>query len=99
MPLTEKEYSKKLRTITNLAWDMDKFRLGIQCRTTNPNPYCVKELDEAIVSMKALLIQFKTHNVDSDGRDLNQDDRWWVPDIEKSHTQVMKETIESARGR
>jgi len=42
------------------AWDMDKFRLGIQCRTTNPNPYCEKELDEAIVSMKALLIQFKT---------------------------------------
>ena len=97
MPLTEKEYSKKLRTITNLAWDMDKFRLGIQCRTTNPNPYCEKELDEAIVSMKALLIQFKTHNVDSDGRDLNQDDRWWVPDIEKEHNP--QKIIEEARRR
>ena len=89
MPLTEREYSIKLRMITNLAWDLDKFRLGIQCRTTNPNPYCVKELDEAIVSMKALLIQFKTHNVDSNGKSLNGDDNWWVPDIEEKETELV----------
>ena len=67
MPLTEKEYSEKLSMILQLTWDLDKFRLGIQCRTTQPNPYCEKELDEAIASMKKLLIQFKTYNVDSDG--------------------------------
>jgi hypothetical protein len=84
MPLTEKEYSDKLSTILQLTWDLDKFRLGIQCRTTNPNPYCEKELDEAIDSMKKLLIQFKTHNIDDSGKDLNGDDRWWLPDIVKN---------------
>jgi len=84
MTLTEKEYSDKLNKITRLCWDMDKFRLGIQCRTTQPNPYCEKELDEAIASMKKLLIQFKTYNVDSDGKDLNGDDRWYYPDIVKN---------------
>ena len=83
MPLTEREYSIKLRMITNLAWDLDKFRLGIQCRTTQPNPHCEKELDEAIASMKALLIQFKINNVSKDGKDLNDGDRWWYPDIVK----------------
>ena len=84
MALTEKEYSDKLNKITRLCWDMDKFRLGIQCRTTQPNPYCEKELDEAIASMKKLLIQFKTNNVDSNGKDLNGDDRWYYPDIVKN---------------
>ena len=84
MPLTEKEYSEKLSMILQLTWDLDKFRLGIQCRTTQPNPYCEKELDEAIASMKKLLIQFKTYNVDSDGKDLNGDDRWYYPDIVKN---------------
>ena len=84
MVLTEKEYTKKLSTILQLGWDLDKFRLHIQCRTTQPNPYCEKELDEAIASMKKLLIQFKKHNVDNDGRDLNGDDNWWFPDIVKN---------------
>ena len=34
--------------------------------------------------MKKLLIQFKKHNVDNDGRDLNGDDNWWFPDIVKN---------------
>ena len=84
MVLTEKEYNKKLSTILQLGWDLDKFRLSIQCRTTQPNPYCEKELDEAIASMKKLLIQFKKHNVDNDGRDLNGDDNWGFPDIVKN---------------
>ena len=84
MVLTEKEYSDKLLTILHLTWDMDKFRLHIQSRTTQPNPYCEKELDEAIASMKKLLIQFKKHNFDNDGNDLNGDDRWWFPDIVKN---------------
>ena len=84
MALTEKEYSDKLSTILQLTWDIDKFSLGIQCRTTQPNPNCEKELDEAIASMKALLIQFKTYNVDGDGKDLNGDDTWWYPDVHKN---------------
>ena len=84
MVLTEKEYNNKLYTILHLTWDLDKFRLSIQCRTTQPNPYCEKELDEAIASMKKLLIQFKKHNVDNDGRDLNGDDNWWFPNIVKN---------------
>ncbi len=84
MTLTEKEYSAKLSMIAQLCWDLDKFRLGMQCRTTQPNPYCEKELDEAIASIKKLLIQFKTNNIDSNGRDLNSDDRWWYPDIVKN---------------
>ena len=83
MALTEKEYSDKLNKIARLYWDLDKFRLGIQCRTTQPNPYCEKELDEAIASMKKLLIQFKINNVDSNGKDLNNDDHWWYPDVHK----------------
>jgi len=83
MALTEREFSEKLNEITRLCWDMDKFRLGLQCRTTQPNPYCAKELDEAITSMKKLLIQFKTHNVDGDGKDLNADDNWYYPDVHK----------------
>ena len=43
--------------------------------------FCEKELDEAIASMKALLIQLKTHNVDSNGNDLNANDHWWYPNI------------------
>ena len=81
MALTEKEYSDKLNKITRLCWDMDKFRLGIQCRTTNPNPYCEKELDEATTSMIKLLVQLQTHNVDKDGDSLIGHDRWWFPDI------------------
>ena len=83
MPLTEKEYSEKLSMILQLTWDLDKFRLGIQCRTTQPNPYCEKELDEATASMKKLLVQLQTHNVDEYGESLIGNDRWWYPDIVK----------------
>ena len=84
MVLTEKEYSDKLLTILHLTWDMDKFRLHIQSRTTQPNPYCEKELDEAITSMRKLLIQFKKHNFDNDGNNLNGDTIWYHDDITKN---------------
>ena len=91
MVLTEKEYTKKLSTIRQLGWDLDKFRLHIQCRTTQPNPFCEKELDEAIAGMRKLLIQFKRYNIDNDGNDLNADDRWWYPDIvENSEPQLVE---------
>ena len=91
MALTEKVYSIKMARIMQLAWDIDKFRLGIQSRNTVPNPHCEDLLDEAIASMKALLIQLKTHNVDSNGKDLNDDDRWWYPNIVKdSKAEVTK---------
>ena len=83
MTLTEEQYTYKIMNVMQLGWDIYKFRLGIQCRTTVPNPHCEDLLDEAIVSMKALLIQLKTHNVDSYGKDLNDGDRWWYPDIVK----------------
>ena len=83
MALTEKVYSIKMARIMQLAWDIDKFRLGIQSRNTVPNPHCEDLLDEACKSMKALLIQMKKHNVDSDGNSLNDNERWWYPDIEK----------------
>ena len=84
MALTEEQYSSKIEMLIQICWDIHKFRLGIQCRTTVPNPRCEKELDEAIASMKALLIQFKINNVSKDGKDLNDDDRWWFPDIVKN---------------
>ena len=83
MALTEKVYGIKIMNVCKLGWDLYKFRVGGQNNSTIPNPHCEEELDKAIASMKALLIQLKTHNVDSDGRDLNQDDRWWVTNIEK----------------
>ena len=91
MTLTEEQYDIKLMRVMKLGWDIYKFRLNMNCRTTKPNPHCEDLLDEAIVSMKALLIQLKTHNVDSNGKDLNGDDRWWYPDIVKdSKAEVTK---------
>ena len=85
MTLTEEQYNHKLMGLMKLGWDIYKFRTGIQCRTTVPNPYCEDLLDKACESMKVLLIQLKTHNVDSDGNDLNTNDNWWYPNVhEKS---------------
>ena len=88
MALTEEQYNHKLMRVMKLGWDIYKFRLGIQSRTTIPNPYCEEELDNAITSMKALLVQLKTNNVikNNDGsfkEDLNDNDRWWFPNIVK----------------
>ena len=83
MILTEEQYSDKVMMLMKLGWDIYKFRLNIQSRTTIPNPHCEKELDNAIASMKALLIQLKTNNINYDGEDLNGNDRWWYPDIVK----------------
>ena len=83
MTLTEEQYNHKLMGLMKIGWDIYKFRLGIQCRTTVPNPYCEKELDEATVSMKKLLVQLQTHNVDECGESLIGNDRWWYPDIIK----------------
>ena len=88
MTLTEEQYGVKIEKLMELGWDIYKFRLHIQCRTTIPNPYCEEELDNAITSMKALLIQLKTNNVskNNDGsfkEDLNDNDRWWFPNIVK----------------
>ena len=93
MTLTEEQYDHKLMRLMKMGWDIYKFRTGIQCRTTVPNPYCEKELDEAIVSMKTLLVQLQTHNVDDDGSSLTPKDRWWYPDIiEESKAKVTQLT-------
>ena len=81
MALTEEQYSNKLNELMRIGWDIYKFRLGINARTKTPNPYCGKELDEAIDVMKVLLVQLQTHNVDKDGDSLIGHDRWWFPDI------------------
>ena len=83
MTLTEEQFHHKLMGLMKLGWDVYKFRLSIQCRTTVPNPYCEKEIDEATASMKKLLVQLQTYNVDSDGKSLAGNDRWWYPDIVK----------------
>ena len=83
MTLTEEQYQHKLMGLFKLGWDCYKFRLYIQCRTTTPNPYCEKEIDEATTSMKKLLVQLQTHNVDQYGESLIDNDRWWFPDIIK----------------
>ena len=83
MTLSEEQYTVKMDKIYQLNWDLYKFRLGIQNRTTNPNPHCEDLIDRAYESLKALLIQMKKHNVDSNGNSLNDNDRWWFPDIEK----------------
>jgi len=83
MALTEEQYNNKLNELMRIGWDIYKFRLGIQCRTTMPNPHCEKELDEATASMIKLLVQLQTHNVDKDGGSLTGQDRWWFPDIIK----------------
>ena len=74
MTLTEEQYNSKLMMLMHLGWDIYKFRLNVQQRTTVPNPYCEDLIDEAYESLKALLIQLKTHNVDRDGNDLNTND-------------------------
>ena len=81
MALTEGQYSNKLNELMRIGWDIYKFRLSVQSRTTVPNPYCEKEIDEATASMKKLLVQLQTHNVDKDGDSLIGHDRWWFPDI------------------
>jgi hypothetical protein len=83
MTLTEEQYDNKLMMLMKLGWDIYKFRTGIQCRTTVPNPYCKKELDDALDKMQALLVQLQTHNVDEYGKSLTDNDRWWFPDILK----------------
>ena len=83
MALTEEQYHIKLMELMKLGWDIYKFRAYIQSRTTVPNPYCEKEIDEATTSMKKLLVQLQTHNVDKDGGSLTGQDRWWFPDIIK----------------
>jgi len=83
MALTEEQYDHKLMGLMKLGWDIYKFRTGIQSRTTTPNPYCEKELDEATASMKKLLVQLQTHNVNQYGESLTGNDRWWYPDIVK----------------
>ena len=83
MALTEEQYHHKLMGLMKIGWDIYKFRLAIQCRTTIPNPYCEKEIDEATASMKKLLVQLQTHNVDEYGESLIDNDRWWFPDIIK----------------
>ena len=83
MTLTEEQYNHKLMGLMKIGWDIYKFRLGIQCRTTTPNPQCEKEIDEATASMKKLLVQLQTHNVDEYGESLIGNDRWWFPDIIK----------------
>ena len=91
MTLTEEEYHTKLMRLMHLGWDVYKFRLSIQSRTTVPNPHCEKELDEATASMKALLLQLQTYNVDKYGESLSCNDRWWYPDIVKdSKAEVTK---------
>ena len=89
MTLTEEQYNHKLMELMKIGWDIYKFRLGVQCRTTMPNPQCKKEIDEATASMKALLLQLQTYNVDSDGKSLIGNDRWWFTDIvEESKAEV-----------
>ena len=88
MTLTEEQYNHKLMELMKIGWDIYKFRLGVQCRTTMPNPQCKKELDEATASMKKLLIQLQTHNVDDDGSSLTPKDNWWFPDIMNEHAEV-----------
>ena len=83
MTLTEEQYNHKLMGLMKIGWDIYKFRLGVQCRTTMPNPQCEKELDEATASMKKLLIQLQTPNIDQYGESLIGNDRWWYPDIVK----------------
>ena len=91
MTLTEEQYGIKIDRLMQLGWDIYKFRLGIQSRTTVPNPYCEDLIDKAYESMKVLLIQLKTHNVDRYGDDLNDNDRWWYPNIVKdSKAEVTK---------
>ena len=87
MTLTEEQYGIKIDRLMQLGWDIYKFRLGIQSRTTVPNPYCEDLIDKAYESMKVLLIQLKTHNVEFDGESRNELDRWWFPDIEKESTE------------
>ena len=88
MILTEEQYDNKIMVLMRIGWDIYKFRLGIQCRTTKPNPDCEKEIDEATASMKKLLIQLQTHNVDEYGESLIGNDRWWFPDIMNEHAEV-----------
>jgi len=83
MTLTEEQYHHKLMGLMKIGWDIYKFRLSVQSRTTMPNPQCEKELDEATASMKKLLIQLQTHNIDQYGESLIGNDRWWYPDIIK----------------
>ena len=83
MALTEEQYQHKLMGLMKIGWDIYKFRAYIQSRTTVPNPYCEKEIDEATASMKKLLVQLQTHNVDEYGESLIGNDRWWFPDIIK----------------
>ena len=83
MTLTEEQYDHKIMRLMKMGWDIYKFRLGIQARTTMPNPHCEKEIDEATASMKKLLVQLQTYNVDEYGASLSSNDRWWFPDIIK----------------
>ena len=83
MTLSEKDYSIKMGKIYRLSWDLYKFRMDQQSRTTIPNPYCEDLIDKAYESMKELLIQLKQHNIDYKGDSLNNMVRWWYPDIEK----------------
>ena len=57
MTLTEEQYSNKLNELMKIGWDIYKFRLGIQCRTTTPNPYCEKELDEIFYKSKGFIFK------------------------------------------
>ena len=81
-----------------IGWDIYKFRLGIQSRTTIPNPQCEKELDEATASMKKLLIQLQTHNIDQYGESLIGNDRWWYPDIVKDSKAEVTQLVENDDG-
>jgi len=91
MALTEEQFHVKIMRLMQLGWDIYKFRLNVQQRTTVPNPYCEDLIDKAYESMKVLLIQLKTHNVNSSGEDLNDNGRWWYPNIVKdSKAEVTK---------
>ena len=98
MTLTEEQYNHKLMGLMKIGWDIYKFRLGVQCRTTMPNPQCKKEIDEATASMKKLLVQLQTHNVDKDGYSLAGQDRWWYPDIIKESKAEVIQLVENGDG-
>jgi len=93
MTLTEEQFHHKLMGLMKLGWDIYKFRTAIQCRTTVPNPQCEKEIDEATTSMKKLLVQLQTYNIDSDGKSLMGNDRWWYPDIVKESKDKVTEIV------